>query len=259
MAHSVVVPAGPTVLVGVANNKKERRIIKRKPGTKSNNYFDMQTQEHIVEYQKAETPAKKEELYVKHILPAFDSLVENLINVYGFKVLYESKKNLKAECLEFLYTTVNKFDATKGTKAFSYFNVVGKNWLTIKSKQNVKRIKTYISADDRESFSKNDIDQFESFNVVPSYEDMLAKVEQNKLLHEVIGELTHKVKTENEILCVGAIKQIADNLDNIDLLNKRAILIYIKELSGLSGKQLSTCLSSLKKHYKDIKKSKELH
>jgi hypothetical protein len=49
-------------------------------------------------------------------------------------------ENMKNECLEFLYGVINKFKPERGSKAFSYFNVVGKNWLTIKSKQNTKAV-----------------------------------------------------------------------------------------------------------------------
>jgi len=235
--------------------KKKRRIIRRKPGSKpSKNYFTSKTQDSIVAYQEQEDWSKKETIYVKEILPAFDSLVENLINVYGFKVMYENKKDLKAECLEFLYSTVNKFDHTKGSKAFSYFNVVAKNWLTIRSKQNVKRLKTYISSDNKEAFSNADLEKFEAHNVVPSYEDLVAVAEAQKLLKKIVDELALRVKTENEIACVDAISQIIDSLDDIDILNKRAVLLYIREITGLTSKQLSVVLASLKKHYREIRK-----
>jgi hypothetical protein len=238
--------------------KKRRKITRRKPGTKSaGNYFTMDTQQSIVNYQAEEDWNKKEQIYVKEILPAYDSLVENLINVYGFKVMYENKKDLKAECLEFLYTTVNKYDVTKGSKAFSYFNVIAKNWLTIKSKQNVKRLKTYISSDNKEAFSNADLAAFESFNIVPSYEDLVANAEMQKMLKKIIVELARRVRTENEIACVGAIHQIVDNLEDIDILNKRAVLLYIREITGLTSKQLSVVLASLKKHYREIKKQED--
>lgn len=237
---------------------KRRKIRRRKPGTKSaGNYFTMDTQQSIVNYQAEEDPVKKEQIYVKEILPAYNSLVENLINVYGFKVMYESKKDLKAECLEFLYTTVNKYDVTKGSKAFSYFNVIAKNWLTIKSKQNVKRLKTYISSDNKETFSSTDLAAFEAFNVVPSYEDLVEKAEFARLLKRMVEELAKRVRTENEIAVVSAITQIVDNLENIDILNKRAVLLYLREITGLTSKQMSVVLASLKKHYREIKKTEE--
>lgn len=237
---------------------KRRKIRRRKPGTKSaGNYFTMDTQASIVTYQAEGDSAKQEKIYVKEILPAYNSLVENLINVYGFKVMYESKKDLKAECLEFLYTTVTKYDVTKGSKAFSYFNVIAKNWLTIKSKQNVKRLKTYISSDNKETFSNADLAAFEAFNVVPSYEDLVEKAEFTKMLKRLVVELAKRVRTENEIACVNAISQIVENLENIDILNKRAVLLYIREITGLTSKQLSVVLASLKKHYREIKKHED--
>lgn len=239
-----------------ATPDKPKKIIRRKPGVKNPaNYFTLATQDSIVNYQKEDNQKKKEEIYVKEVLPAFDSLVENLINVYGFKISHETKKDLKIECLEFLYSTVNKFDASKGSKAFSYFNVVAKNWLTIKSKQNAKRTKTYVSSDDKDSMSSSDLDQYEQHNVVPSYEDLLQKAEMSKYLKTLVEELEKKAKTENEKITIMAINTIIQNLDNIDILNKRAILLYIREITGLSSKQLSLVLASIKKHYKEIKRA----
>lgn len=238
--------------------KKRRKIQRRKPGTKSSgNYFSMDTQQSIIDYQNEQDPKVKEKIYVEQILPAYSSLVENLINVYGFKVMYEAKRDLKAECLEFLYTTVEKYDASKGSKAFSYFNVIAKNWLTIRSKQNVKRMKTYISSDNKDAFSNADLAAFEAFNIVPSYEDLVEEAEVKKLLGKLVDELAHRVRTENEIATVNAISQIVDNLENIDILNKRAVLLYIREITGLTSKQLSVVLASLKKHYREIKKQEE--
>jgi len=239
----------------IKRRKNKRKISRRKPGSKpGKNYFSQETQDAIVNFQTATEQKEREDLYVKEIMPAFDTLVENLINVYGFKVLYETKKDLKTECLEFLFTTLGKFNGKAGTKAFSYFNVVAKNWLTIRSKKNAKAVKTYISADDRDSFTEDDLRIFESHNIIPSYDEMLIAKESSSFVQNLTGELGKRVKSDNEKAVVAAIKQVIDNLENIDILNKRAVLLYLKEISGLSAKQLSTVLAQCKKHYKDIKK-----
>ena len=246
--------------MSVTKGKKiigKRRIIKRKPGKKSKNYFTMDTQQAIVNYQASEDHGDREKIYTKEILPAFDALVENLINVYGYKVMYESKKDLKAECLEFLYGTVEKWDESKGSKAFSYYNVVARHWLTISSKKNVKRMKTYISMESKEEFSSADVEKYEHFNIIPSYEEILRKQEEAKMLKKIVTELKVRVKTDNEKACVDAVDQIVDSLDDIDILNKRAVLLYVREITGLSSKQLSVVLSSLKKHYRELRKTEE--
>lgn len=236
----------------------KRKISRRKPGQKPvANYFDEQTQIAIVSYQQEPDMEKKKKIYVSGILPAFDSLVENLINVYGFTVMYETKQDLKSECLEFLYSAVGKFNPEKGSKAFSYFNVVAKNWLTIKSKQNAKRVQSYISIDNRDEISKEDLEIIENYQTIPSYDEMTTATQVNEQLVKVIAAIESKLKTENEIATMKAIKTLMENIENVDLLSKRAVLLYIREISGLSSKQLSIVLSNLKKHYKEVKKLEE--
>jgi len=247
----------------------KKKISRRKPGEKSfRNYFDDDTQEAIVRYQKAVIPqpdgtvvpdyAARNTIYVMEILPAFSTLIENLINVYGYHVLYESRDDLKNECLEFLYGVITKFKSEKGSKAFSYFNVVAKHWLTIRSKQNVKIVQNYVSLDNREALSKQDLLLIENHSVIPSAEDILLNNDLSKNLKLIITTLQSRVKTENEKATLDAISTIIDTIDdtNIDeagLFSKRAVMVYIREITGLSSKQLSIVLSSLKKQYKVVK------
>lgn len=241
-----------------ANFLKRKKITRRKPGSKpTTKYFTQATQDSIVKWQQSNNSIEKEAIYVKEILPAFDALVENLINVYGFKVMYESKQDLKNECLEFLYSAVHKFDHTKGSKAFSYFNVVAKHWLTIKSKQNAKKTKQYISLDYQEAISSTDMETIERYNFIPGYDEIITQEEMQKFLVKIIDELEGRTKTDNEKAVVDAIRQIMARIEDIDLLSKRAVLLYVRTLTKLSSKQLSICLSGLKKHYKDIRKMED--
>ena len=40
-------------------------------------------------------------------------------------------------------------------------------------------------------------------------------------------------------------------------INKRAVFVYLRELSGLNAKQLSVAMSNIRKHYKDLVKNNE--
>ena len=245
-----------------------KKTSRKRPGEKSfRNYFDEDTQAAIVRYQQAvieqpdgtRTPnhSERNKIYVTEILPAFSALVENLINVYGYRVQYESRDDLKNECLEFLYGVITKFKSERGSKAFSYFNVVGKHWLTIKSKQNAKVVQKYVSLDNREALSKQDLDHIEDYNTFPSIEELLTNNDVSKDLKQLIASLQERAKTDNERICLNAISNIVDNIDNPDLMfSKRAVMVYIREITGLTSKQLSIVLSSLKKQYKTIKEEK---
>ena len=239
--------------------KRRKTKIKRNPNSTSvSHYFTEDTQKAIIRYQECESRPVKEQIYVTEILPAFTSLVENLINVYGFKIRYESKEDLMNECLEFLYTAVPKFKAEKGSKAFSYFNVVSKNWLIIKSKQNSKRVQQYVSLDDTLNISSADMEKIESYNIVPSYDDILSEKDMKDFLDKLLLELDAKSKTPNEKLTIEAIREIANNLNELELLSKRAVLLYIRNITQLSSKQLSLVLASLKTNYKEFKSQQDI-
>lgn len=250
-----------------ASPPQKKKISRKKPGEKSfRNYFGDETQEAIVRYQESvKTLADgtivrdfevRNKIYVLDILPAFATLVENLINVYGYHVLYESKDDLKNECLEFLYGTIDKWKKERGTKAFSYFNVVAKHWLTIRSKQNVKIVQNYVSIDNREALSKHDLHLIEEQNILPSAEDVLINDDISKNLPQLVEILKEKAKTANEQSCLNAIEILVKDIDaiaDIGLLSKRAVMLYIREITGLSSKQLSVVLASLKRQYRVVK------
>ena len=217
-------------------------------------YFNADTQEAIVKYQNTELKKEKDKLYVEEILPAFDKLVENLINIYKFAGMHNTYEELKNDCINFLFETINKFDAERGTNAFSYFNVVAKNWLISKTKQKLQKAKKSISLDDPDSpLTSHEIMIVEEYSALPAQDvlaDAMGSVERTI---EILHEVRTKVKTENELICINSVITVFENIEDIDLMNKSAILLYMRELSGLSPKQLATAIQSIKKYYKKLK------
>lgn len=232
---------------------RKKRIRRTPVGTPTKHYFHSGTQAAIVAYQQATTRLEKEGLYNKEISPAFNKLIENLINIHKFTSLHDSFDDLKNDCVTFLFETIGKFDATRGTNAFSYFNVVAKNWLIIRTKQKNQKSRRNISIDDVEALNSADAKKVEEFAVIPSQEQQLETFVQAQSIIELLHEMRMDVKTENELLCINSIITVFDNIKNIDFLNKSSLMLYIRELSGLSPKQLTTSIQSLKRNYKKIK------
>jgi hypothetical protein len=216
-------------------------------------YFHAGTQAAIVAYQGSSDKKEKDTLYLSEIMPAFEKLVENLINIHKFTSLHDTYDDLKNDCVTFLFETIGKFDATRGTNAFSYFNVVAKHWLIIKTKQKAQRIKRSVSLDDYDSLSTNEARIIEEYCIVQGQDEMMESNLQSKNLIEMLYDIRSNVKTENELACINSIVTIFENINDLDLLNKSAILLYMRELSGLSPKQLTTTLQSIKKTYKKYK------
>lgn len=215
-------------------------------------YFTKDTQASIEAYQQEEDRSKRAEIYKKDIAPAFEQLAESLIYVYGFKSPYETVTSMKVDCVAFLYETIHKWDPARGTKAFSYFNVVAKNWLIIRCRNAKKQFHRHVSMSEMAHLNAADKHKIANYQVVPGPDEILEKRNMKNEMFKVIDELETRVKKPNEVLCVEAIRTVFDNVENLDFLNKRAIYVYIREISGLNSKQLSVAMSRIRKHYKAI-------
>ena len=109
-------------------------------------YFTSDTEQAIIKYCGTEDLKIRTKLYVEDIQPAFNELVDKIVYTYKFTSL-ENIDVLKEDCKIWLTTILSKFDATQGTKAFSYFSVVTKNWFTHKAKKQTKKNKREIEYD----------------------------------------------------------------------------------------------------------------
>lgn len=232
--------------------KKIRRRRRRKSSNPTRLYFHKGTQNAIILYQNLNTDSIKEDLYVREILPAFSKLVENLIFIHGFARVHDSFEALKNDCVAFLYETIHKWDPTRGTKAFSYFNVVAKNWLIIKSKQKTKRNRRHVSIDDRDSLALIDLEMIENYDTVASPDDDMIQLERTENITKLLYEIKGRLSNDNELSCINAIITIFENVDNLDFLNKRALFVYMRDLSSLNPKQLSIAMSTIRKHYREL-------
>lgn len=230
--------------------KRAKRV--KKEGTKL--YFNEGTQAAIISFQKSSDKKERSDLYVKEIFPAFEKLVENLINIHKFSGLYDSYDDLKNDCVNFLFETIPKWDSTRGTIAFSYFNVVAKNWLIIRAKQKTTKLKRNVSLDDPDSLTAYESKLVEDHSLLPSQDTILENKSAVSNMEKVLYDIRSKVKTENELACINSIITIFKNVDDIDFLNKSAVLLYMRELSGLSPKQLTATMQTVKKAYRKITK-----
>jgi len=220
-------------------------------------YFTMDTQEAIVKYQQATSQQERDELYNKEIKYAFEKLAENLIFVYGFQTPYEPTKYLQANCTSFLLETIHKWKKEKGTKAFSYFNVVGKNWLICDAKKRQKRNRRSISFEAKEDMSAKDRHTIANYYTIPPADLNLDLIETKIEVINTLKSIKEKVKSDNEALCIDAIITIFEKAAILDFLNKRAVFMYIREISGLNQKQLSKALNVIRTHYKAVRKSEK--
>ena len=112
----------------------------RKPFKKQ--YFTSDVDAAIAEYLASSNQDERNEIYRTRIAYAFYKLAENLIHTFKFYYTeVESLEDLKHEVCCFFLEKLDYFKPEKGTKAFSYFSIVGKNYLILYNNNNYKKKK----------------------------------------------------------------------------------------------------------------------
>ena len=245
------------ILVEEANKMLKKSSKKRKKKSKRL-YFGPDTHEAIIDYQSTKDRKIRNDLYVDVIKNSFEKLAENLIYIHQFSTDAEHFKILKSDTVSFLFEILEKFDKEKGSKAFSYFNVCAKNFLIISSKKRIKNKMRHVRIDDQ-CLSMREKIEIERHQVICSPEEKLMAQETLGMQKELMLKVREKLTNKNEILCMEAALELYDKVNELDFLNKRALFVYLREISGLNPKQLSVAMSNIRKQYREtIKLSRDL-
>jgi hypothetical protein len=212
-------------------------------------YFTQDHENAIIRYAQSEDLKERTELYMKWIRPAFDEMVDKIVFTYKFTTL-PNIDELRDDCKVWLTTILDKYDPNKGSKAFSYFSVITKNWFIHKVKQTTKRARREV---DYESVAKEIDEQY-----VETSNPYLEKKEREEFwinLWDEIASWEPEMMKENEKKVYEAIKILLQSVDQIDIYNKKAVYLYLRELTGLNTKQVVNQLNKMRKKYRVFKKN----
>ena len=210
-------------------------------------YFTLEHEEAILKYCNSDIRKDKEHLYVQWIQPAFDQMVDKIVFSYKFTSL-PNIDELRMECKVWLTTILDKYDPNKGSKAFSYFSVITKNWFIHKVKKNTKRLKREVPYEEAE------------LELQTTFVDPGDQYYQNRVSEEFWTNLWTEIEsweidfdTEAERKVYEAVKIVLSSVEDIEIFNKKAVYLYLRELTGMSTKQIVTQLNKMRSKYRDFK------
>ena len=224
-----------------------KNMMKAPPKKKGKLYFTKVHEDAIVQYSSTDDREEKTKLYVDLINPAFNEMVDKIVYTYKFTTL-PNIEDLKSECKVFLTTILDKFDPEKGSKAFSYFSVITKNWFIHKVKRNTIQNRREVYYDEM----PKDLEQAH-MSTTNHYFEIRESKEFWGLFWDNIDEWEKMDLKENERKVLDAIKQLFESSDNIEIFNKKAIYFYIREITGLNTKQVVGGLNRLRQKYSQFK------
>jgi len=213
-------------------------------------YFTKDHENAIIQYVATDDQRLRTELYIEYIGPAFNEMVDKIVYTYKFTNL-PNIEPLKDECKVWLTTILEKYDPNKGSKAFSYFSVITKNWFIHKVKKNTKRAKTEILYDELPKEIEN-----ERVTTINQYHNIREEREFWESLWQEIEHWDTGNLKENEKKVLEAVKILLNSIDEDGMIyNKKAIYLYLRELTGLNTKQVVNNLNKLRSKYRIFKKN----
>lgn len=210
-------------------------------------YFTKEHEDAILRYCASSSQKEKEMIYMTLIQPVFSEMVDKIVYTYKFNSL-QNIDILRLECKNWLMTILDKFDPNKGYKAFAYFSVIVKNWfiqITKKQNRNSKEITI------ENTVNPNDLKHLVTYNM---YEQLREDKEFWEAFQEDFKKWKKNLKKPNEIAIYDAIMLLFENIDIIEIFNKKAIYIYMKEITNLKSKQIATNIKKFKIRYENFKR-----
>ena len=211
-------------------------------------YFTQVHEDAIVEFSSTDDYDVREVLYTKTIQPVFSQMVDKIVFTYRFTSLPDVD-DLREDCKVYLATILSKFDPNKGSKAFSYFSVITKNWFIHKVKKNKKKMEREVSLDIAELDPEiHFIDKSESYQAKTIRRERIEQLKKEMETWQV------DFSKEKEKKVYDAVMILFDSVDDIEIFNKKAIYLYLREITGMNTKQIVSQLNKMRKRYREFQK-----
>ena len=218
----------------------------RKRRKKSRNYFTQETEDAIVLYNNTADPEVRSKIYDRDIHYAFFKLTENIIHTFKFYHTEVSNlEHLQHEIITFLLSKMHLFDPTKGAKAYSYFGTIVKRWLILYNTKNYnKKIK------------KVDVDVLTKENSTYAYSQDSGsyKDDLNKYIDIFVKHVSDNIyelfPKKNDAQIADAILELFRKRENLEVFNKKALYIYIREMVEVKTPKITKIADKLHNIFK---------
>lgn len=234
----------------------------RKPKEKSerSGYFYETEEEAFVTYLKTEDENEKNRIFNTYLHPAFTKMIESIIRRYNLYPPDEEFQETFDDTISFLMTKVEKFNPDSGYKAYSYCGTICKNYLLFKINQCIKNQKRNESYDVMQA----EINESSKF----SYDQYNNKIQMlSELIESTVDEIKdmiddrEKHKLNDTQVKVGmALVELLGNWEDLfarmgsNKFNKSSILLFLKETTLLSTKEIRDAMKVFKLKYYLLKK-----
>ena len=228
----------PEVSVNLRPVKKRTRRSK----SPSKIYFDEGTENSIVTYNNLPDWADEERnrLFEEKIKFPFEKLVENIFNTFKFSYFETSPQDVQKETVSHLVANMHKFDKRKG-KAFAYFSIISKHFLIFLNNSNYKRFNQNVDISEERDEHTVQLQAADNYS---------KEIEINEFMRLMVlfweNNVSKIFTKQRDLNIANAVIELFRNSDRIDSFNKKALYLYIREISSCKTQQITKVINRMK-------------
>jgi hypothetical protein len=218
----------------------------RKRRKKSKNYFTHDTELAIVRYNNEPDSEVRSKIYQEEIHYPFFKLTQNIIHTFKFyHTEVTNLEHLQHEIITFLLSKMHLFDPTRGAKAYSYFGTIVKRWLILYNTKNYNK-----------KINKVEVDVLNSDNSTHTYSigDETVKSDLDKYMDIFVDYVSENLfelfPKGNDAAIADAILELFRRRESLDIFNKKALYIYIREMVDVKTPKITKIADQLHKIFK---------
>jgi hypothetical protein len=220
----------------IALNKRGKPR-KRKP-KEPRIYFTKDTENAIIEYLSLTDQPQRDKLYKERIQYAFYKLAENIIHTFKFYYTdSDTIEELKHEVVTFLLEKLHLYRQEKG-KAYSYFGTIAKRYLIVYNEKNYDKLQKYTELE--ETNDNSDIPYESTSNTSSEQNDFI-----DQYIRYIDKHLYDIFPKKQDHKTADAILELFRKRETIEIFNKKALYIYIREITDAATPQITKVTKKL--------------
>ena len=222
----------------------EEVVVKKKK--KGIQYFTQDTEDAIVLYNNTTDFEVKSRIYQDRIHYAFFKLTENIIHTFKFYYTeVDNIEDLQHEVITFLLSKIHLFNPERGAKAYSYFGTIAKRYLILSNQKNYKKRIDTIGLDAIEE------DEEHSYSIDDSSHDERLSMFIDIYTEYVTKHIYTLFPKEYDARIADAILELFRKRENLDIFNKKALYIYIREIIDVKTPKITKIANQLYDIFKE--------
>lgn len=232
----------------------------RKSTTNKKGYFYEQEENAVVNYINSDSYEEKDVIFNTYLLPAFTKMIESIIRRYNLYIPDEEFQETFDDTISFLMTKIDKFNPDSGFKAYSYCGTICKNYLILKINKFVKKQQRNVPYE----YMRNEIEDSIEYGYDQHYSktDFLKELidKTSIAIHKIMDEDKNNSLSENEKKVGIALTNLLENWEDLfarmgsNKFNKSSMLMFLKETTFLTTKEIRDSMKKYKKAYQLVKK-----